>query len=180
MLSTLPYDILDVIFNVASNKNLFFVDKQCNLICIKYIHICDTCNKIIKIFNKDLWLTEENDFKCHTHLLKIKPHKILDIKIIDGKKFYNSMMCLRKIDGQARIYAKFKACDNKNKMFLKLGNGNKNIIHIDSSMLGKFILTKKQLYLDLKTYADIKYLSGGTFKLQITVSNELKVFFSYT
>lgn len=65
MINTLPDDILNVIFQISSNFNNVLTCKHWHKIIIKSSNICPTCNKITKMFNTSLWITDNDDLICH-------------------------------------------------------------------------------------------------------------------
>lgn len=149
--SILNCDILNIIFYVSSNKNLIFVNKLWHSVIMYSKITCPICNKVIKICNHDIWLTEDGDVKCHTHYLQIKKHKILDLEIINLSEFEELIECLSCEAGIRVAYIGFISKEDKNKMVIEFDElVCRNLPFISSEInetyFTKFICTKKETW----------------------------------
>ncbi len=61
-------DILNIIIPLSTNQNCFLVCKQWHRVFMSNAHKCATCHKITKIFDKEIWTTDEKDNQCHQFL----------------------------------------------------------------------------------------------------------------
>jgi hypothetical protein len=149
---------------------------------MKYSHICDTCKKITKIYDNNIWLTEDNDFKCHTHFLTIKKHNILNIKILDSENLIKMLKICHSLDNNAFVYVVFEANSEGKKMYLKYLTGkNISVIEVPEHIITRFTCTKKKIYLELDVDDFIKGLRW-TFMVEMSLSNEpcAKLHFLYS
>lgn len=108
-------DIFDDIFIKCSIINIQKFSLVCkswfNIIISKAI-ICNTCNKIIKIYDIDLYLTDKYCLLCHgrPHPITNKSHTSLDYDILDISLFQSTMK---------RLYD--EKLINYNNLFLSFG-----------------------------------------------------------
>jgi hypothetical protein len=70
-------DLLNYIFQYTDNFNITLVCKQWYNIVLKNSVICDSCNKIVKMYDKDLWITDTYDDVCHGYYGTLKSYRIL-------------------------------------------------------------------------------------------------------
>lgn len=75
-------DILDNIFQFVPNIELVLVCKKWYQIIVKKNNVCEKCNKIIKIYDKNIWETDECDVDCHMKHSELN-YKILDIELVN-------------------------------------------------------------------------------------------------
>ncbi len=81
-ISSLCDDILHLIFAMVDNPRCILVCKSWQRTIMLKSHKCSTCNKITKIYNSDLWISDEDDDndKCHNYCCSIEDfNKLNDV-----------------------------------------------------------------------------------------------------
>jgi len=76
-LADLNNDVLNLILSKTDNYYCIGVCKQWYDIIIKNSIICETCNKIIKMYDTVLWITDDDDIVCHGYYGNMERYKIL-------------------------------------------------------------------------------------------------------
>jgi len=80
-------DMLNLILSKTDNYYCIGVCKQWYDIIIKNSIICETCNKIVKMYDTVLWITDDNDIVCHGYYGDIKKYKTLKKIIFRDPRF---------------------------------------------------------------------------------------------
>ncbi len=74
-------DVLNLILSFTQNPECVLVCKKWYNIIIKNAKLCSKCNKITKMYDYDIWQTDDDDLVCHMHALHKDTYKILDVEI---------------------------------------------------------------------------------------------------
>jgi hypothetical protein len=82
-------DILNIIMPLSTNQNCFLVCKQWHRVFMSNTHKCSTCNKTIKIYDKELWATD--DEYCHEYNGTTDDYETLKAMIYKNCNFFKKI-----------------------------------------------------------------------------------------
>jgi hypothetical protein len=80
-------DVLNLILSKTDNYYCIGVCKQWYDIIIKNSIICETCNKIVKMYDTVLWISDKSDIVCHGYYGDMDKYKILKRMISYDTRF---------------------------------------------------------------------------------------------
>ena len=84
-------DILNIIIPLSTNQNCFLVCKQWYENFKRNLQKCQTCNKVTKIYDKEIWATDEEDDYCHEYKGTTKDYKTLKEMIQFNPNFFRRL-----------------------------------------------------------------------------------------
>jgi hypothetical protein len=70
-------DIINIIISLSGNNNCILVCKQWYNYILKNSQTCTTCNKIVKIYDIELYSSDDGDIFCHSYYGPLEDYKIL-------------------------------------------------------------------------------------------------------
>jgi hypothetical protein len=73
----LNHDILNIIIPLSTNQNCFLVCRQWYDNFKRNLLRCSTCHKVTKIYDKEIWATDEDDDYCHEYKGSTEEYKVL-------------------------------------------------------------------------------------------------------
>lgn len=85
------HDVLGVIYRHSKNYKCMLVSKEFYRIILKNGKKCNTCNKIVKIFNNDEWITHEDDSVCHGYYRDLEYYKMIRRMIQLSPNFFGKI-----------------------------------------------------------------------------------------
>ncbi len=87
----LNYDILNIIIPLSTNQNCFLVCKQWYENFKRNLIKCPTCNKVTKIYDKEIWATDKEDDYCHEYNGTTEDYKTIKKMIQFIPYFFNKI-----------------------------------------------------------------------------------------
>jgi hypothetical protein len=86
----LNHDILSIIIPLSTNQNCFLVCKQWYDNFKRNLLRCSTCHKITKIYDKEIWATDDDEY-CHEYKGTTEEYKVLKDMIKFIPYFFNKI-----------------------------------------------------------------------------------------
>lgn len=93
-------DILGKVINLSNNYYCISVCKKWYNLIAKHSPICNTCNKIIKMYDNILWITDEKDDICHGYYGKLEEYRQLKREMLGHSKNNQQIISFLKIKRQ--------------------------------------------------------------------------------
>jgi hypothetical protein len=87
-MDTLNTDILNIIIPLSNNPHCLLVCKLWHKLTLQNSYVCKTCNKIVKVYDKEIWAYDKEDEYCHEYKGKLKDYRTFKKMVVYDVEYF--------------------------------------------------------------------------------------------